>query len=49
MIAQATAITIGLAGVGALAYRDYRAGEGFGWLVGSLVTFALYMGVALGS
>ena len=47
MTALMPAIAIGLAGLGLMAYRDYRAGESFGWLFGSLVTFALYIGAVL--
>jgi hypothetical protein len=47
MIAQVPAIAIGIAGLGLMAYRDYRAGESFGWLFGSLATFAIYMGAVL--
>jgi hypothetical protein len=47
MTGQMAAIALGLAGAGLMGYRDYRAGEGFGWLFGSLVAFGLYMGAAL--
>lgn len=47
MTGPMTAIALGLAGVGLMAYRDYRAGEGFGWLFGSLVAVGLYLGAVL--